>query len=95
MFGQHPSIRGGGGAIRQVGKLACCIALLGLLGAHNAIAQNAARRDLVVRGLHFSGNRAIDDYTLSISIATSNSSWWARLPIRIFGERPVFSPADS
>ena len=37
----------------------------------------------MVRGLDFSGNRAIDDYTLGISIATSRSSlvaraWWIR-----------------
>jgi outer membrane protein insertion porin family len=32
----------------------------------------------VVRELRFVGNRAIDDYTLSIAIATSNSSWAAR-----------------
>src|SRR2546421_6504359 len=37
----------------------------------------------VVRGLSFDGNKAIDDYTLSTAIATSNSSffasvWWLR-----------------
>jgi hypothetical protein len=35
-------------------------------------------RDLVVRGLSFTGNDAIDDYTLQVSIATSNSSFFAR-----------------
>jgi outer membrane protein assembly complex protein YaeT len=33
---------------------------------------------LMVRDLAFEGNRALDDYTLRISIATSNSSLWAR-----------------
>jgi outer membrane protein assembly complex protein YaeT len=33
---------------------------------------------LVIRGLDFVGNRAIDDYTLSISIATTESAWLAR-----------------
>lgn len=39
-------------------------------------AQQEAPR--VVRGLSFEGNHAIDDYTLSTAIATSNSSWFAR-----------------
>ncbi len=38
-------------------------------------------RDLVVRGLSFTGNDAIDDYTLQVSIATSNSSFFARAPV--------------
>ena len=32
----------------------------------------------MVRELRFAGNRALDDYTLSAAIATSNSSWAAR-----------------
>jgi outer membrane protein insertion porin family/translocation and assembly module TamA len=32
----------------------------------------------LVKGLSFRGNRGIDDYTLGISIATTNSSWWVR-----------------
>jgi outer membrane protein assembly factor BamA len=39
-------------------------------------AQQEAER--VVRGLAYVGNHAIDDYTLSTVIATSNSSWFAR-----------------
>ena len=40
----------------------------------------------VVRGLSFEGNHAIDDYTLSTAIGTSNSSWFARaFPIRLLG----------
>ena len=46
-------------------------------------AQNGA---LVVRGLSFEGNRAIDDETLASFIATTNSSWAARFPLtRSFG----------
>jgi outer membrane protein insertion porin family len=43
-----------------------------------ARAQEIEPPRLVVRGLHFEGNRAIDDYTLRISIATSNSGYLAR-----------------
>ncbi|MGH7699226.1 MAG: BamA/OMP85 family outer membrane protein [Gemmatimonadales bacterium] len=42
-----------------------------------AAAQDQAR---VVRGLEFVGNRALDDVTLSVAIATTNSSVWARSP---------------
>jgi outer membrane protein insertion porin family/translocation and assembly module TamA len=35
----------------------------------------------VVRALDFSGNRAIDDYRLGISIATTKSAWLARFPL--------------
>ena len=35
----------------------------------------------MVRDLTFEGNRALDDYTLRVSIATSNSSFWARTPL--------------
>src|SRR6185295_16486504 len=58
--------------------------VLALLVAVCAATPLAAQQDQrVVRGLSFSGNHAIDDYTLSIAIATSNSSafaskWWLR-----------------
>ncbi len=45
-----------------------------------AVAQSRPSRALVVRGVSFSGNRAISDETLRISIATSQSSWFARTP---------------
>jgi len=53
-------------------------------------AQERAPGELVVRGLSFEGNRAIDDYTLKASIATSESSawqryWWLRAPFGLFG----------
>ncbi len=43
--------------------------------------QDEDPRGLVVRGLSFSGNHAIDDFTLRISIGTSESSTFARWPI--------------
>lgn len=36
---------------------------------------------LVVRGLDFDGNHAIDDATLASAIATTNSSWFATFPL--------------
>lgn len=44
-------------------------------------AQGIAQPRLLVRGLDFSGNRAIDDYTLRISIATTESARLARFPL--------------
>jgi len=51
----------------------------------------------VVRGLSFEGNHAIDDYSLSTAIGTSNSSWFARaFPIRLLGlgEKRLFSELE-
>src|SRR6266545_2997773 len=58
-----------------------------LLVAVFAAASLAAQQEQrVVRGLSFEGNHAIDDYTLSTAIGTSNSSWFARaFPIRLLG----------
>ncbi len=50
-----------------------------------------------VRGLAFEGNRAIDDLTLRISIATSVSSWWARTGLVSWvglGERKYFDERE-
>jgi len=61
---------------------------LTLLVAVFAAAPLAAQQEQqrVVRGLSFEGNHAIDDYTLSTAIGTSNSSWFARaFPIRLLG----------
>ena len=58
-------------------------------------AQQEAQR--VVRGLSFEGNHAIDDYTLSSAIATSNSSWFARaFPVRLLrlGEKRYFDELE-
>ena len=61
-----------------------------------AVAQEGGRR-LAVRELSFDGNRAIDDFTLSISISTSQSAWFARTwPFRIlgFGEERFFNETE-
>jgi outer membrane protein insertion porin family len=51
-----------------------------LLVAISAAAPLAAQQEQqrVVRGLSFEGNHALDSYTLSTAISTSNSSWFAR-----------------
>jgi outer membrane protein assembly complex protein YaeT len=58
--------------------LLCCTGWL--LAGPTLYAQDSLPNRLQVTGLSFVGNHAIDDYTLAISIATSNSSWWARVP---------------
>jgi len=71
-------VRSGGSAIRIHAFL------LGgglLLGATGAAAQDSLIQRPLVTGLSFRGNRGLDDYTLSISIATTNSSWWVRTPL--------------
>jgi len=72
---------------------------LTLLAAVFAAAPLAAQQEQqrVVRGLSFEGNHAIDDYTLSTAIGTSNSSWFARaFPIRLLGlgEKRVFNELE-
>ncbi len=50
-----------------------------------------------MRKLSFAGNRALDDYTLSTVIATTNSSWAATWPIiRLlgFGEKRTFDELE-
>src|SRR5216117_3782447 len=80
---------GGGSQHRDAARLRQLRALrLTLLVAVFAAAPLAAQQEQqrVVRGLSFEGNHAIDDYTLSTAIATSNSSWFARAPlIRMVG----------
>ncbi|HEV8265139.1 MAG TPA: BamA/TamA family outer membrane protein [Gemmatimonadales bacterium] len=54
-------------------------------------------QERVVRKLSFAGNRALDDYTLSAAIATTNSSWAATWPIiRLlgFGEKRTFDETE-
>jgi outer membrane protein insertion porin family len=58
----------------------------------------AQQEQRVVRGLSFDGNKAIDDYTLSTAIATSNSSffasvWWLRW-IGFLGEKRSFDELE-
>ena len=66
-----------------------------VLAAAPLAAQQEPQR--VVRGLSFEGNHAIDDYTLSTAIGTSNSSWFARaFPIRLLGlgEKRLFNELE-
>jgi outer membrane protein assembly complex protein YaeT len=44
----------------------------------SAVPLSAQERQLVVRQLEFSGNRAISDEVLASAISTTNSSWFAR-----------------
>src|SRR2546429_2550092 len=69
--------------------------LVAVLAAAPLAAQQEPQR--VVRGLSFEGNHAIDDYTLSTAIGTSNSSWFARaFPIRLLGlgEKRLFNELE-
>lgn len=64
-----------------------------LAGAAPAAAQDT----VVVRGLSFEGNHAIDDYTLSIAIGTTNSSWFARSGLVRWlglGEKRLYDPVE-
>jgi outer membrane protein assembly factor BamA len=59
------------------------VPLVALLAAAPLAAQQKPR---VVRGLRIDGNHALDDYTLKSAIATSNSSYLARVwPFRLLG----------
>lgn len=64
----------------------------------SAAASLAAQQEQrVVRGLSFEGNRAIDDYALRTAIATSISSWFARVPLIRhlgLGEKRVFDELE-
>jgi outer membrane protein assembly factor BamA len=62
-----------------------CGAVLGS-GVRPVQAQDDVPQRLMIRDLQFEGNRALADYVLRISIATSNSSFWARTPLlRVLG----------
>src|SRR5256714_6315060 len=74
---------GGGSQHREAARLRQLRALrLTLLVAVFAAAPLAAQQEQqrVVRGLSLEGNHAIDDYTLSTAIATTNSSTFATSP---------------
>src|SRR2546429_8440560 len=74
---------GGGSQHRDAARLRQLRALrLTLLVAVFAAAPLAAQQEQqrVVRGLSLEGNHAIDDYTLSTAIATTNSSTFATSP---------------
>ena len=73
-------------------KSASLLVVLALVGFPLAAQDNGER--LAVRALEFDGNRAIDDFTLRMSIVTSESAWLARVwPFRLvgFGERRYFN----
>jgi outer membrane protein insertion porin family len=69
--------------------------LVAVFAAAPLAAQQEPQR--VVRGLSFEGNHAIDDYTLSTAIATTNSSTFATSPFLRWlglGEKRVFSELE-
>lgn len=62
-----------------------------------SLAQDLPSRDRVVRSVSFQGNRVIDDYTLRMSIATSQSSWQQRTPLLRwtgFGDKRYFDETE-
>src|SRR5256712_13832692 len=92
----------GGSQHRGVGRprqLRACVGLVLVAVLAAAPLPLAAQQEQrVVRGLSFDGNRAIDDYTLSTAIATSNSSffasvWWLRW-IGFLGEKRYFNELE-
>jgi len=58
---------------------------LGTLGAPLWAQDRAEESGLIVRGLHFEGNEAVDDLNLAAAIATTKSSWFATSAIRFIG----------
>src|SRR2546426_1063593 len=92
----------GGSQHRGVGRprqLRACVGLVLVAVLAAAPLPLAAQKEQrVVRGLSFDGNKAIDDYTLSTAIATSNSSffasvWWLRW-IGFLGEKRYFNELE-
>src|SRR5881628_1889216 len=92
----------GGSQHRRVGRLrqlrACVGLVLVAVLAAAPLPLAAQQEQRVVRGLSFDGNKAIDSYTLSTSIATSNSSffasvWWLRW-IGFLGEKRRFDELE-
>src|SRR5436190_22818926 len=92
---------GGASQHREAARLRqLCALRLTLLVAVFAAAPLAAQQEQqrVVRGLSFEGNHAIDDYTLSTAIATTNSSafatkWYLRW-IPWLGEKRSFNELE-
>src|SRR2546428_1629043 len=92
----------GGSQHRRVGRprqLRACVGLVLVAVLAAAPLPLAAQQEQrVVRGLSFDGNKAIDSYTLSTAIATSNSSffasvWWLRW-IGFLGEKRSFNELE-
>jgi len=81
--------------VRFVSALVCAIGIAAC--ATPAAAQGRPSRGLLVREVSFQGNRAIDDETLRISIATSQSSWFARTSLVSwtgFGEKRYLNETE-
>lgn len=77
------------------GLLLCVV--LGCRWATAQSVQEPAETRLVVRGLDFVGNHAIDGYTLGISIATTESGWLRRFPLTGWiglGEKRYFDETE-
>ncbi len=73
------------------------LVLLMVVVPGDVFGQTGTARDLVVRGLSFSGNHAVDDLTLRASIATTQSSAFARWPLVRWiglGEKRYFNETD-
>src|SRR5438445_13797179 len=92
----------GGSQHRRVGRprqLRACVGLVLVAVLAAAPLPLAAQQEQrVVRGLSFDGNKAIDSYTLSTAIATSNSAffasvWWLRW-IGFLGEKRSFNELE-
>src|SRR2546428_11222051 len=92
----------GGSQHRGVGRprqLRACVGLVLVAVLAAAPLPLAAQQEQrVVRDLSFDGNRAIDNYTLSTAIATSNSSffasvWWLRW-MGFLGEKRYFNELE-
>src|SRR2546426_164807 len=92
----------GGSQHRGVGRprqLRACVGLVLVAVLAAAPLPLAAQQEQrVVRGLSFDGNNAIDSYTLSTAIATSNSAffasvWWLRW-IGFLGEKRSFNELE-
>jgi outer membrane protein assembly factor BamA len=75
-----------------------CVACVAIFWALTIAAGPLAGQDTtVIRGLHFEGNKAINDYTLSVGIGTTNSSWFARHWLVRWlglGEKRTFDPVE-
>jgi outer membrane protein assembly factor BamA len=96
----------GGASLRRLSRMRAakvqilsCFALLGMLAACPKLmhAQDELFRGPVVRSLSFSGNHAIDDFMLRISIGTSQSSSFARWGILRWlglGEKRYFNETE-
>jgi outer membrane protein assembly factor BamA len=73
------------------------VAALAAVAARDLCAQGEGRPERIVTAVRFRGNDALDDYTLSISILTSASTWTYRWPILRslhLGQRRLFDEIE-